>query len=174
MNQAADFSAYPLPAALTRRVVGYLNLFRLFISFALTVAFFTGLLVRAYFLDSGAIAGTVLVSYFVIAVYQGHDQEGSFHILRATVDTEVLNMYITSLDIRPSSDVFLINHEGVLQTPSRHHGTILEPGPIDTPPPSEQANVDTVDDEQGETRILGHAYIEDSPFIFVVLKHPED
>ena len=69
MNQAADFSAYPLPAALTRRVVGYLNLFRLFISLALAVAFFTGLLVKAYFLDTGAIAGTVLVSYFVIAIY---------------------------------------------------------------------------------------------------------
>jgi two-component system sensor histidine kinase PilS (NtrC family) len=69
MSQTADFSNYPLPAALTRRVVTYLIAFRLFISFALTVAFFTGLLVRAYFLDSGAIVGTVLVSYFVIAIY---------------------------------------------------------------------------------------------------------
>ncbi len=69
MNQAADFSNYPLPATLTRRVVTYLNLFRLFISFALTVAFFTGLLVKAYFLDVGAIAGTALLSYFVIAIY---------------------------------------------------------------------------------------------------------
>jgi len=69
MNQAADFSNYPLPATLTKRVVTYLNLFRLFISIALTVAFFSGLLVKAYFLDYGAIAGTVLISYFVIAVY---------------------------------------------------------------------------------------------------------
>lgn len=69
MNQAADFSKYPLPATLTRRIVTYLNLFRLFISFALAAAFFTGLLVKAYFLDYGAIAGTVLLSYFVIAIY---------------------------------------------------------------------------------------------------------
>lgn len=69
MSQAADFSNYPLPAALTRRIVTYLNLFRLFISFMLTVAFFTGLLVRAYYLDNGAVAGTLLISYFVMAVY---------------------------------------------------------------------------------------------------------
>ena len=69
MSETADFSNYPLPAALTRRVVTYLNVFRLFISVALMVAFFAGMLVRAYFVESNAIAGTVLVSYFVIAVY---------------------------------------------------------------------------------------------------------
>lgn len=69
MSQTADFSNYPLPEALTRRVVTYLNVFRLFISFALIIAFFSGLLIRAYFLDNGAIAGTILIAYFVMAVY---------------------------------------------------------------------------------------------------------
>lgn len=69
MNQAADFSNYPLPEALTRRVVTYLNVFRLFISFGLIIAFFTGLLIKAYFLDNDTIAGTILVAYFVMAVY---------------------------------------------------------------------------------------------------------
>lgn len=69
MNQQANFSNYPLPEALTRRVITYLNAFRLFISFILMLAFFTGLLIKAYFLDSGAIAGTVLISYFVVACF---------------------------------------------------------------------------------------------------------
>ena len=69
MSQAADFSNHPLPVALTRRVVTYLNVFRLFISLALAIIFFSGLLVKAYFLDSGAIAGTILIAYFVMAVY---------------------------------------------------------------------------------------------------------
>lgn len=67
--RAVDFSNYPLPEPLTRRVVTYLTVFRLFISFVLMIAFFTGLLVRAYFLDSGAIAGMLLISYFVLAIY---------------------------------------------------------------------------------------------------------
>jgi len=39
MSQKADFNNYPLPEALTRRVVGYLNAFRVFISVALMFAF---------------------------------------------------------------------------------------------------------------------------------------
>jgi two-component system sensor histidine kinase PilS (NtrC family) len=69
MSQTADFSKYPLSAPLTRRVVTYLNLFRIFISFALMISFFTGFLVNPYFLDSNAIIGTVLISYFVMAIY---------------------------------------------------------------------------------------------------------
>jgi two-component system sensor histidine kinase PilS (NtrC family) len=69
MDQTKDFSNYPLPEALTRRVAAYLNVFRLFVSFALMIAFFTGILVKAYFLETGAIAGTILTSYFVMATY---------------------------------------------------------------------------------------------------------
>ena len=69
MSQTADFSNYPLSPTLTRRVVTYLNAFRIFISFALMISFFTGFLVNPYFLDSNAIIGTVLISYFVMAVY---------------------------------------------------------------------------------------------------------
>lgn len=69
ISQVANFSDYPLPKGLTSRVVTYLNLFRLFISFALIVAFFSGILIRTYFLDNAAIAGTFLISYFVMAIY---------------------------------------------------------------------------------------------------------
>jgi two-component system sensor histidine kinase PilS (NtrC family) len=69
ISQVANFSDYPLPEDLTSRVVTYLNLFRLFISFALIVAFFSGILIRTYFLDNAAIAGTFLISYFVMAIY---------------------------------------------------------------------------------------------------------
>jgi signal transduction histidine kinase len=110
--------------------------------------------------------------HFVIAVRKD-DEDGSFYILRATIDTEVLSRYITSLDLDPSSDVFLINREGILQTPSRHEGGILEQSPIATPPVSSKTEVLKVSNKRGESRILGYAYIQRSPFIFVVLKDPE-
>ena len=69
MNRTADFSNYPLPEALARRVVTYLNFYRLFVSFYLTFAFFGGLLNQAYFLDTSAVTGTILISYVVMAVY---------------------------------------------------------------------------------------------------------
>ena len=69
MSQEANFSNYPLPAALTFRVVSYLTVFRLVVSFALVAAFHSDLLVKAYFLDNSAIVSTLLLSYFIIAVY---------------------------------------------------------------------------------------------------------
>ena len=94
MSQTADFSKYPLPTALTRRVVTYLNVFRLFISFALMMAFFTGFLIRAYFLDSNAIAGTVLISYFVMAIYMAIEAKRStaqhFFLAQIFLITDIL------------------------------------------------------------------------------------
>jgi signal transduction histidine kinase len=113
------------------------------------------------------------VPHFVIAVRKDEGQNGSYYILRATIDTEVFNRYITSLDLAPSSDAFLINREGILQTPSRLKGRILDQSPIDSPPFSSKTEVLEATDEQGGPMILGYAYIEKSPFIFVVLEHPE-
>ena len=69
MGRKADFSNYPLPEGLTSRVVTYLNLFRLVISLALMFAFFTGVLITPHVLDKGGITGTVLISYFIMAIF---------------------------------------------------------------------------------------------------------
>ena len=111
--------------------------------------------------------------HFVIAVRKDEVDRADFYILRATIDTEVLSGHITSLDLRPSTDVFLINRDGILQTRSRHNGDILDPAPIATPPVSSKTEILAVRNTEGEPRILGYAYIQQSPFIFVVLEDPE-
>jgi len=67
MSQKADQSKYPLPEALTHRVISYLNAFRLLISLGLLFALFAGLIDTPYDLSKDSIAGTVLISYFVMA-----------------------------------------------------------------------------------------------------------
>jgi hypothetical protein len=111
--------------------------------------------------------------HFVIAVRKDSGNQGGYYVLRATIDTDVLSSHITSLDLRPSSDVFLINREGILQTPSRREGNILDPSPIAAPAVSPKTEVLEVTNKRGEPTILGYAYIKESPFIFVVLEHPE-
>jgi two-component system sensor histidine kinase PilS (NtrC family) len=69
MNQVLDFSGYPLSQKLTRRVVNYLNGFRLFISVALTVAWYNGLLVQGTTITNATLSATVLVVYFMFSVY---------------------------------------------------------------------------------------------------------
>jgi len=113
------------------------------------------------------------VPHFVIAVRTDDEVKSDFHVLRATIDTELLDRYINSLDLRPSSDAFLINRQGILQTASRHDGGALEQCPIEVPALSTNTEALEVTDRQGKARLLGYAYIDQSPFIFVVLKRPE-
>ena len=98
MSRKADFSNYPLPEALTRRVISYLNMFRLFISLALMFSFLTGVLVTPHVLDKGAIAGTVLLSYFIMAVFLGFEARRQsarpFFLAQISLFTDILFLSI--------------------------------------------------------------------------------
>jgi signal transduction histidine kinase len=114
------------------------------------------------------------VPHFVVAVRVADDTGQSFYSLRATIDTEVLNRHLEALELKPSSDVFLMNRAGILQTPSRHHGGILEESPIATPAFSPRTQVLEMTTRQGEARLVGYAYVSDSPFVLVALTHPAE
>jgi len=47
-------------------------------------------------------------------------------ILRATINVETLQKYVNAGNQRPNDDIFIINREGILQTPSKFHGGVLE------------------------------------------------
>ena len=101
--------------------------------------------------------------HFVIAVREDNHQGG--HVLRATIDSEIVNKLILGLEPAASSDVFLINRQGLLQTPSRLHGKVLEKSLLGVPPYSAKPEVYETMDGDGKPLIVGYAYVNDSPFI---------
>ncbi|MBU1495241.1 MAG: ATP-binding protein, partial [Actinobacteria bacterium] len=109
--------------------------------------------------------------HFVIAVARKWGA-GKPCVLRATIDSDILAQQIRSLNIEPPSEAFLINREGVLQTPSRNQGNLLEKSHVDVPPYSEQWVVREAGGSSGKTSILGYAYINSSPFILIIIKYP--
>ncbi|MBI4720747.1 MAG: two-component sensor histidine kinase [Chitinivibrionia bacterium] len=107
--------------------------------------------------------------HFVIAVKQ--QLEGSdFYVLRATIASERLNQSIMFTNLDPSSDAFLINKHGVIQSPSRFYGAVFEQCPLSLPPLGTDAQVVEENDEAGRPIILGYAPVERSPFILVLVK----
>lgn len=111
--------------------------------------------------------------HFVIAVM--HElNDGGFYVLRATIDMEIVSQGILSLNQRPSSDAFLINRNGILQTNSRFYGKIFEKIGIPIPPYSTKTEVIEQHDNQGRLYILGYAYIDQSPFILMEVTKPEE
>ena len=113
------------------------------------------------------------IPHFVIAVKQDQD-DGGFAILRATIDTDRFNSLISALDLRPFTDAFLINHEGVLQTPSRFHGKTLEKIKLSVPLKTTRTQVYEIKDNQGQPLIMGYAFIEETPFVVLVVKQEKE
>ncbi|MBW1739853.1 MAG: two-component sensor histidine kinase [Deltaproteobacteria bacterium] len=135
-------------------------------------AWFREVMIKGVYI-SDVFFGFRQIPHFVIAVKYEHD-DGDFYILRATIDTDRFTSLIRSLDVRPFSDAFLINAQGILQTPSRFHGGILEKINIPVPQGSVKTEVQEIRDHSGEPIIMGHAYIEGSPFIFMVIKYEKE
>lgn len=113
------------------------------------------------------------VPHFVIAV-RNDDEHGHFRMLRATVSAELLARFAVSLDLKPSSDAFIISRKGVLQTPSRFNGEFLKTAAVAVPPFREESQVVEQRDGSGRPYVLGYAYIARSPFILVMLKRQEE
>ena len=109
--------------------------------------------------------------HFVIAVKHEEDN-GDFFVLRATIDMEMLHQQIRSASFRPSSDAFLINRQGIVQTPSRFHGGLMQMCSLGVPPLSEITEVVRESDSADNPYILAYSYIRDSPFIFMVGTEP--
>jgi len=107
--------------------------------------------------------------HMVIAVRSNLVQGGSY-VLRATLDIERFNTLLAHLEISERGDAFLVNHEGVLQTPSRHHGNVLEKILLPVPGYTDKTSVLESEDPEGNALIIGFRYIDKTPFILMIVK----
>ena len=73
MNKAVAYTAYPLSASLTRRVVNYLNIYRLIVVVLLAAAHFGSLLDSSAQGAFATIASVVLAVYLLVAVFHLFD-----------------------------------------------------------------------------------------------------
>ena len=106
--------------------------------------------------------------HFVVAVQHARENGRSF-VLRATIDSGMIDRLVRSLGSGPSMDAFLLNEGGLLQTPSRRYGAVLEPAPLEPVAGSAEPELIEVTDRRGDALMVAHALIEDTPFTLVVV-----
>ncbi len=99
--------------------------------------------------------------------------DGSFYVLRATLDTEQFINHLANLEVSGRGDAFIINHMGILQTPSRYYGKVFEKIPLPVPKYSKKTKV-SENKNRKEVIITGYAYIIDTPFILMIVKQKEE
>ncbi len=128
---------------------------------------FTKSLVRDVYV-SDVFLGHRKVPHFIIAIKRD-GEKGEPLIFRATVDIEGMVRQIQVAGLKRYSDAVLINRDGLLQTPSRLCGSDLVPFSGEVPPYSEGTQLFEDMKIKDRTYFMGSAYIEKSPFIFIIL-----
>jgi signal transduction histidine kinase len=125
---------------------------------------------------------------FISEVYRGHRDEphiviavataapdGTYYALRATLDTSRLIGTLAPYATGQEDDVFLMSRSGIVQTPSRRYGDVLEEALLHVPPVSDRTESFTSVDPHGLPVSIGYAYIataaSEAPYI-VVLSRP--
>ncbi len=111
--------------------------------------------------------------HFVIAVKR-ENERGEPLIFRATIDTEGLVQKIQIAGNIQQSDAFLVNREGILQTPSNMFGEAFQKFPGRIPQYAEGSQL--IEDMKigNESFIMGYSFIKDSPFLFAIIVNRED
>jgi signal transduction histidine kinase len=97
----------------------------------------------------------------------------SFYVLRASIDTGQFNRILSELEVSGSGDAFLINRDGIIQTPPRSMGSVLEKCSLPVPAYAEHTEVYETQTSGGVPLIIGYAYIPSTSFILMIVKQTE-
>ncbi len=109
------------------------------------------------------------VPHLVIAIKHALPN-GSCYVLRASLDTEKFKDLLSGLEMAGMGDAFMINHEGLLQTPSHSHGKVLDKMSLPIPEYAPETRVFEWKSADGIPIIIGYRYVTDTPFILMVVK----
>ena len=117
------------------------------------------------------------IPHIIIAV-RSQTAYGRHFLLRATLDTQRLMSMLTAYKTNIHTDIFLMNREGILQTPSTRYGKIFTRAPLAVPPVSDTTQVIRPDHTSENGFIMGYSYIATeavtTPFILMVHKKKSD
>jgi two-component system NtrC family sensor kinase len=106
----------------------------------------------------------------IVMAVERRQPSGQNFILRASIDIQTFNEIIGAMGLDPESDAFLINQQGLLQTPSKFYGDILTKVPLDIPTRSLQPVVLEAEDHQGRDIFLTHASLAGQKFVLTIVK----
>ena len=125
---------------------------------------FQEVIVRSAY-TSDVFLGYRKIPHFSIAI-KSEEEDKTFWVLRATIDIQTLQKYISTINLRQNDDAFIIDKKGTLQTPSRYHGNVLEElKPHDVFSKNDITIADS--NIHNDYTLLGYVDIQNSPWVLV-------
>jgi two-component system NtrC family sensor kinase len=127
------------------------------------------------FYVSDVFMGYRKIPHFAIAVKKHLPKQQDFWVLRATIDMERLSQLLSTVRLKENDDVFIVNSEGVLQTPSRTHGGELLKFNMQIPRAQSAVTLLEVESHGSPGSLMGFSRIEKSPWTLVAdMRSTED
>lgn len=124
---------------------------------------------RQNFAISDVFLGYRNVAHFVVEAKHSL-ADGSFLVLRSAIDIVRLEELLHGLELSGRGDAFLINRQGIIQTPTLYHGQVFSKLPYAVPHFSERTEIREEKNKHGEKVIFCSAYIPESPYILIIIK----
>jgi signal transduction histidine kinase len=100
--------------------------------------------------------------------------DGSFFVLHAVLEPEQLMESIAQIDAGARGDLFIINRDGVLQTPSRYNGPVFNKISMAIPEYSLKTRVYESINENKDRIFIGYAHIPDTPYILMTIQEQSE
>jgi signal transduction histidine kinase len=94
---------------------------------------------------------------------------GAAFVVRATIEHQLPRIF-SQLKTTHRGDIFLVNTQGTLQTPSRYFGRVLEPLGMALPPRTGETKILSQRNDQTGELIIAYRYIPKTPFVLMVVK----
>lgn len=129
-------------------------------------------------LERGVYVSDVFLGYrrtphIVIAV-KGSTENGEDFVLRSSIYLDPFEELLGNLEMAGKGDAFIVNNEGILQTSSKKYGEVLEKIPIPVPAFTPKTELMDASDSQGRELLVGYRFVEDTPFIIMIVKEKSD
>ena len=109
--------------------------------------------------------GYRLVPHFAIAVSSLDPKTRRTWVLRATIDASSLQQFVNTIKTNGSDDLFLVDENGVLQTDSHSHGSVLQKSGIVM-----QTGIWSDSTPADETVLYANGNIKATPWSLVIVK----
>jgi signal transduction histidine kinase len=100
--------------------------------------------------------------------------DDSFFVLHAVVKPEQLTESIAQIDVGAKGDLFIINRDGVLQTPSRYYGPVFNKITMAIPEYSPRVRVFESTNDKKDRIVIGYAHIPDTPYILMMIQEQSE
>jgi two-component system NtrC family sensor kinase len=113
------------------------------------------------------------VPHLIIAVKQTMPN-GSYQVLRASLGIQPFEDLLANMELGGPGDAFIVNSHGILQTNSRYHGKVLDKLALPVPQYYPTTQVTDGVDAGGEKLLIGYRFVEETPFILMIVLRQQD